>query len=66
MFNIHIYKYQTTNKVMNNLNLLKQELLRLKEKGITDFKIPTGDVNLNIDDFIKEIDGIKLCQCPNK
>jgi len=66
MFNIHIYKYQKTNKVINNLNLLKQEMVKLKERGITDFKIPTAEINFNIDEFIKEIDDMRLCQCPNK
>ena len=51
---------------MSNLNLLKQELTLLKERGITDFKIPTGELNFNINEFLKELDDIKLCQCPPK
>jgi hypothetical protein len=49
---------------MEYIYKLRDEMMELKKMGTTEFKIPTGDTNFNIDKFIEEIDGLRLCKCP--
>ena len=51
---------------MEKLKSLRDELMKSKLEGFTDFQTHKGGKFLKIDDLINEIDNLKVCQCPTK
>jgi hypothetical protein len=49
---------------MEKLHELRDELMKSKLEGFTNFQIRKGGEFLKIDDLISEIDNLKVCKCP--
>ena len=49
---------------MEKIHKLRDELMKSKLKGFTDFQTHKGGEFLKIDDLISEIDNLKVCKCP--
>lgn len=51
---------------MENLYKLRDELMKSKLEGFTDFQTHKGGEFLKINDLIDEIDNLRVCKCPPK
>jgi len=51
---------------MENIYKLRDELMKQRLNNQTEFKINSSGTIFNIDDFINEIDNLRLCVCPPK
>ena len=51
---------------MEKLHELRDELMKSKLEGFTDFQTHKGGKFLKINDLIGEIDNLRVCQCPPK
>jgi len=49
---------------MEKIYELRDELMNAKKVGINRFTVSKSGKWLEIDDLIKEIDGLKVCECP--
>lgn len=49
---------------MKKIYELRDELMRRKIEGFTQFYIDEKGKYLSIDELIKEIDELRVCQCP--
>jgi hypothetical protein len=49
---------------MEKLYELRDELMKAKLNGFTNFQTHKGSEFLKIDDLINEIDNLKVCNCP--
>lgn len=51
---------------MNLIYELRDELMKRKLNGFTQFYVEERGKYFTIDDFIEEIDNLRVCQCPPK
>jgi hypothetical protein len=49
---------------MKKIYELRDELMNAKKVGINRFTVSKSGKWLEIDDLIKEIDGLRVCECP--
>jgi len=49
---------------MKKIYELRDELINAKKVGINRFIVSKSGKWLEIDDLIKEIDGLRVCECP--
>lgn len=51
---------------MKNIYILRDELMQLKKVGQVQCNLEKSDIKFDIDEFISEIDNLRLCVCPPK
>jgi len=51
---------------MKNLYKLRDELMELKKNNQVQCNLEKSNLKFDIDEFISEIDNLRLCVCPPK
>jgi len=61
---INIFLFIFINKKMKKIYEFRDELMRRKIEGFTQFYIDEKGKYFSIDEFIKEVDELRVCSCP--